>query len=110
MKRADPTSPWPGASSPYGAWGNATFIDLLDRDGRIQAMCRRNLLPDSYDTLKELDIGDWLGATGPVFRTRGRGDHCRGPRVGHAGQGAAAPPREVARPGRRRDTLPPTLP
>ena len=50
--------------------GNATFIDLLDRDGRIQAMCRRNLLPDSYDTLKELDIGDWLGATGPVFRTR----------------------------------------
>ena len=50
--------------------GNATFVDLLDRDGRIQAMCRRNLLPDTYDTLKELDIGDWLGVTGPVFRTR----------------------------------------
>ena len=50
--------------------GKASFIDLLDGHGRVQVLLRRNLLPDSYDTLKELDIGDWLGAEGPLFRTK----------------------------------------
>ena len=50
--------------------GRATFVDLLDWHGRIQVLLRRNLLPDSYETLKELDIGDWLGVAGPLFRTR----------------------------------------
>ena len=50
--------------------GRATFIDLLDGHGRLQALFRRNALPDSYDVLKDLDIGDWLGASGPLFRTR----------------------------------------
>jgi lysyl-tRNA synthetase class 2 len=50
--------------------GRATFIDLLDGDGRIQVLLRRNLLPDTYETLDDLDIGDWLGAAGPLFRTR----------------------------------------
>ena len=33
-------------------------------------MLRQNLLPDSYDTLSEIDIGDWMGCKGPMFRTR----------------------------------------
>ncbi len=50
--------------------GKAIFLDLLDGHGRIQVLLRRNLLPDSFDTLKDIDIGDWLGVSGPLFRTR----------------------------------------
>ncbi len=50
--------------------GKAIFLDLLDGHGRIQVLLRRNLLPDSFEALKDLDIGDWLGAAGPLFRTR----------------------------------------
>ncbi len=50
--------------------GRATFIDLQDGHGKIQALLRRNHLPDTYDTLRDLDIGDWLGVEGPLFRTR----------------------------------------
>jgi lysyl-tRNA synthetase class 2 len=50
--------------------GKATFADLVDGSGRIQLLFRRNNLPETYDLLDDLDIGDWLGATGPVFRTR----------------------------------------
>ena len=50
--------------------GRATFVDLLDGSGRIQALFRRDLIPDSYELLGDLDIGDWLGVRGPVFRTR----------------------------------------
>ena len=50
--------------------GKVTFADLLDGEGRIQVVFRRNDLPESYEILKDLDIGDWLGVTGPLFRTR----------------------------------------
>ena len=50
--------------------GRATFMDLLDGSGTIQVLFRENTLPDSYDVLPHLDIGDWLGVAGPVFRTR----------------------------------------
>ena len=50
--------------------GRVSFIDLKDENGDIQTMFRRNLLEDSYEVLTDLDIGDWLGVTGPMFRTR----------------------------------------
>ncbi len=54
----------------FRGMGRASFADLLDGDGRIQVMFRRNQLPGTYETLGDLDIGDWLGVRGPVFRTR----------------------------------------
>ena len=54
----------------FRGMGRASFADLLDGDGRIQVMFRRNQLPDTYETLGDLDIGDWLGVRGSVFRTR----------------------------------------
>ena len=50
--------------------GKASFVDLLDGHGRIQVLLRGNLLQDSYEAVKDLDIGDWLGARGPLFRTK----------------------------------------
>ena len=50
--------------------GKATFLDLRDGTGRIQAHLRRDTLGDGYQLAKELDIGDHLGVSGPLFRTR----------------------------------------
>ncbi|MDP6451982.1 MAG: lysine--tRNA ligase [SAR202 cluster bacterium] len=50
--------------------GRASFVDLLDGSGKIQGMLRRNTLGDAYELLDDLDIGDWLGFKGPMFRTR----------------------------------------
>ena len=50
--------------------GRAAFLDLRDGSGTVQAMLRRNLLGEDYDLLKDLDLGDFLGVTGPMLRTR----------------------------------------
>ena len=67
--RTDPVSV-AGRIVAFRGMGRASFADLLDGDGRIQVMFRRNRLQDTYETLGDLDIGDWLGVRGPVFRTR----------------------------------------
>lgn len=54
----------------YRRMGRASFADIQDGHGSIQLLFRRNNLADTYETLKDLDIGDWIGAAGPVFRTR----------------------------------------
>ncbi|CAI7993203.1 Lysine--tRNA ligase [Geodia barretti] len=54
----------------FRGMGRASFADLLDGDGHVQVMFRRNSLPDTYEMLDDLDIGDWLGVKGPLFRTR----------------------------------------
>ena len=50
--------------------GKAAFLDLRDASGDIQALLRRDLLGDQFDLLKELDMGDHLGITGAMIRTR----------------------------------------
>ncbi|MGQ9819589.1 MAG: lysine--tRNA ligase [Candidatus Kapaibacteriales bacterium] len=50
--------------------GKATFCDLWDETGKIQIYFRKNDLPDHYDLLKYLDIGDIIGVRGFVFRTK----------------------------------------
>ena len=50
--------------------GKATFLDLRDGSGTVQAMLRANQLGRDYDLIKDLDLGDFLGVTGPMLRTR----------------------------------------
>ena len=57
--------------------GKASFIELMDSKGRIQAyITRDDICPDEdkemYNTVfkKLLDIGDFVGITGFVFRTK----------------------------------------
>jgi lysyl-tRNA synthetase class 2 len=50
--------------------GKSTFAHLSDRTGRIQLYLRVNDLADSYDLLDLVDLGDWVGAEGTLFRTR----------------------------------------
>lgn len=49
--------------------GKASFIDMKDASGRIQLFARQNVLED-FDLLDLLDLGDIVGASGPVIRTR----------------------------------------
>ncbi len=51
--------------------GKVAFADLRDGAARIQLFLRKNDLgEDAFDQLKDLDIGDFVGVEGPVFRTR----------------------------------------
>ena len=49
--------------------GKATFIDIQDGSGRVQVLCRQNSL-ENYDTLRFLDLGDFIGVHGGMMRTR----------------------------------------
>ncbi|CAA9341539.1 MAG: Lysyl-tRNA synthetase (class II) [uncultured Gemmatimonadetes bacterium] len=50
--------------------GKSTFIHLADRTGRIQLYLRVNDLADTYPLLDLVDLSDWIGAEGTLFRTR----------------------------------------
>jgi lysyl-tRNA synthetase, class II len=51
--------------------GKSTFAHLSDRTGRIQIYLRIAVLGEErYGLLDLLDIGDWVGVEGPLFRTR----------------------------------------
>jgi len=50
--------------------GKASFIDVLDGEGRIQAYVRSDAVgPESYEKFKSFDIGDVVGVKGAVFKT-----------------------------------------
>ena len=51
--------------------GKSAFADLLDETDRIQIYVRRDTVGDrKFDLWKLLDIGDFVGVEGSVFRTR----------------------------------------
>jgi len=51
--------------------GKTTFADLKDRTGQIQIYLREDRLGnEAYSLMKWTDIGDFLGVTGRLFRTR----------------------------------------
>lgn len=51
--------------------GKLAFFVLRDATGEMQLFCRVNVLgDDGFAAAKDLDVGDWIGATGTVLRTR----------------------------------------
>ncbi|CAN5771404.1 hypothetical protein BH23ACT12_BH23ACT12_05280 [soil metagenome] len=50
--------------------GKLVFADVADDSGRIQLLAQANRLGDRFARLDDLDIGDWIGAWGPIIRTR----------------------------------------
>ena len=55
----------------YRDQGKIIFIDLKDGYGSIQIALRSDLLSDNlFKILKFIDIGDFVGIEGVVFRTR----------------------------------------
>ena len=50
--------------------GKTAFMDLRDGSGKIQLFFRINNLGNKYDLVKDIDIGDIIGAKGKLFLTR----------------------------------------
>ncbi len=51
--------------------GRAVFLVIRDATGEVQLFCRVNVLgEEALGRIKELDLGDWVGASGTVLRTR----------------------------------------
>jgi lysyl-tRNA synthetase class 2 len=50
--------------------GKAGFAHVLDGSGRIQVYFRADQLGEHFQRYELLDVGDWIGVAGPLFRTR----------------------------------------
>jgi lysyl-tRNA synthetase class 2 len=50
--------------------GKLTFLVIRDRTGDLQLFCEETTLGAGYGLLEEIDLGDIVGATGHVVRTR----------------------------------------
>ena len=55
----------------FRVMGKASFIDIQDKQGRIQCYVRRDEIgEEEYKWFKTYDIGDIVGVEGTVFRTK----------------------------------------
>lgn len=51
--------------------GKIAFLELMDSTGTIQLFCRINALGEElFLFVKDLDVGDWVGVSGLVMRTK----------------------------------------
>jgi len=52
--------------------GKASFVKIQDRDGIIQLYVQRDSLPEGIynQYFKKLDLGDIIGVSGPLFKTK----------------------------------------
>jgi lysyl-tRNA synthetase, class II len=50
--------------------GKTAFMDVRDGSGKIQLFFRINNLGDKYNVIKDIDVGDIVGAQGKLFLTR----------------------------------------
>ncbi len=51
--------------------GKATFLDLRDGSGKIQAYFRKDdMPPERYQAVQDFDLGDFVGVRGELFVTR----------------------------------------
>lgn len=54
-------------------FGKAGFVQVQDRKGRIQAYIQRDMVGEAaFQLFKTLDVGDFIGLEGKIFRTRTR--------------------------------------
>jgi len=52
-------------------FGKTAFIRFKDRTGQLQAYVRKDHIGDmAYDIFKQLDIGDFIGLSGEMFKTK----------------------------------------
>jgi lysyl-tRNA synthetase class 2 len=52
-------------------FGKTTFIRFKDRSGALQAYIRKDQIGEKgYQLLRQLDIGDFVGLKGPLFKTK----------------------------------------
>ncbi len=52
-------------------FGKASFLQIKDRNGKIQAYLQKDIVGEqAFQFFKKLDIGDFIGLEGKIFRTK----------------------------------------
>jgi lysyl-tRNA synthetase class 2 len=51
-------------------FGKTAFAHIQDDSGKIQIYCSKDVIAGHHDLFKNLDIGDIIGVSGKLFRTR----------------------------------------
>jgi lysyl-tRNA synthetase class 2 len=60
-----------GRITAHREMGKSIFVDVRDQSGRIQVYAQKNALGDEqFHIFTHLDIGDFIGVTGTLFRTK----------------------------------------
>ncbi|MBI4556703.1 MAG: lysine--tRNA ligase [Candidatus Hydrogenedentes bacterium] len=60
-----------GRMTSFRSHGKSAFADLRDEGAKIQLYFKKDALSDgAFEALHDLDLGDFVGASGNVFRTR----------------------------------------
>jgi lysyl-tRNA synthetase len=60
-----------GRITAHREMGKSMFIDLRDQSGRIQVYAQKQILgDDQWNVFTHLDLADFIGATGTLFRTK----------------------------------------
>jgi lysyl-tRNA synthetase class II len=60
-----------GRITAHREMGKSMFIDVRDQSGRIQIYAQKNVLGDEqWNVFTHLDLGDFIGVTGTLFRTK----------------------------------------
>ena len=93
------------------SFGKANFLAISDGRARIQVYVRQDAVSErDFSVFKLLDLGDFVGVAGHLFRTRTNEltIWAVGPDVSR--QVPPPAPGEVARPPGRRDPVPPAVP
>jgi len=60
-----------GRITAHREMGKSMFVDVRDQSGRIQVYAQKNALgDDQFSIFTHLDLGDFIGVTGTLFRTK----------------------------------------
>ncbi len=59
-----------GRMMAHRGMGKASFLDVVDGTGKIQAYATLDKLGETYTVLSQIDVGDFVSVTGEVFRTK----------------------------------------
>ena len=71
LSEVEPVFTVAGRMMAINRMGKASFIRFKDRSGQLQAYVRKDQIgSDAYAVFKQLDIGDFIGLKGGVFKTK----------------------------------------
>jgi lysyl-tRNA synthetase class 2 len=71
LEAEKPTTSTAGRILALRLQGKAGFLDLSDGRSRLQAYVRQETVGESgWSLFRSLDLGDWIGVEGEIFRTR----------------------------------------
>ncbi|MFN2387662.1 MAG: lysine--tRNA ligase [Thermoanaerobaculia bacterium] len=71
LERTPPAAATAGRILARRDQGRAAFLDLSDGRHRLQVYVRKDVVGEpAWELVRALDLGDWIGVRGEIFRTR----------------------------------------